>query len=144
MYCMWINKIIRIIFYLSIKFVCITIKQLNYLLITLKQKIKMANKKDLTNAIALATGKTKKSSKDLVDVIMASIKAELSNGEGSIVKLVNFGTFKVVNRKARKGRNPRTGESINIPSKNVVRFKAGKALKEAVDYTAEEREELGL
>lgn len=104
----------------------------------------MANKKDLTNAIALATGKTKKSSKDLVDVIMASIKAELSNGEGSIVKLVNFGTFKVVNRKARKGRNPRTGESINIPSKNVVRFKAGKALKEAVDYTAEEREELGL
>ena len=82
----------------------------------------MANKKDLTNAIAIATGKTKKDSKELV----------------------NFGTFKVVNRKARKGRNPRTGESIDIPAKNVVRFKAGKGLKEAADYTAEEREELGI
>ena len=102
----------------------------------------MANKKDLTNAIAEATSKTKKDSKILVDTIMACIKAELSKGEGSIVKLVNFGTFKVVNRKARKGRNPRTGESIDIPSKNVVRFKAGKAMKEAVDYTAEEKEEL--
>ena len=104
----------------------------------------MANKKDLTEAIAIATSKTKKDSKLIIDAIMSSIKEELSNGEGSVVKLVNFGTFKVVNRKARKGRNPRTGEAIDIPSKNVVRFKAGKALKEAVDYTAEEREELGL
>ena len=102
----------------------------------------MANKKDLTNAIAEATNKTKKDSREIVNTIMAVIKNELSKGEGSIVKLVNFGTFKVVNRKARKGRNPRTGESIDIPSKNVVRFKAGKAMKEAVDYTAEEKEEL--
>ena len=104
----------------------------------------MANKKDLTNAIAEATGRTKKDSKEIVNTIMAVIKAELSNGEGSEVKLVNFGTFKVVNRKARKGRNPRTGEALDIPAKNVVRFKAGKALKEAVDYTDEERAELGL
>ena len=99
----------------------------------------MANKKDLTNAIAIATGKTKKDSKEIVDTIMATIKAELSNGEGSTVKLVNFGTFKVVNRKARKGRNPRTGEALDIPAKNVVRFKAGKGLKEAVDYDADEK-----
>ena len=102
----------------------------------------MANKKDLTNAIAEATGKTKKDSKLIVDTIVSCIKDELSNGEGSEVKLVNFGTFKVVNRKARKGRNPRTGEALDIPAKNVVRFKAGKALKEAADYSVEERAEL--
>jgi len=91
----------------------------------------MANKKDLTNAVAEATGNTKKASKEVINVIMEVIKESLAKGED--VKLVNFGSFKVVARKARKGRNPRTGESIDIPAKNVVRFKAGKGLAEAVN-----------
>ena len=102
----------------------------------------MANRKDLVNGIAESTGKTKKDSKIALEAILNIMKEELGNG--GEIKLVNFGTFKVINRKARKGRNPRTGEVIDIPAKNVVKFKAGKALKEAVDYTAEEREELGL
>ena len=102
----------------------------------------MANRKDLINGIAESTGKTKKDSKIALETILSIMKDELANG--GEIKLVNFGTFKIVARKARKGRNPRTGESIDIPAKNVVRFKAGKALKEAADYSVEEREELGL
>jgi len=102
----------------------------------------MANRKDLINGIASATGKTKKDSKIALEAMLSIMKKEL--GDGGEIKLVNFGTFKIVARKARKGRNPRTGESINIPAKNVVKFKAGKGLKEAADYTAEERAELGL
>ena len=67
----------------------------------------------------------------MVNIIMDVIKETLAKGE--TVRLVNFGTFKVVARKARKGRNPRTGEAIDIPAKNVVRFKAGKGLAEAVN-----------
>ena len=91
----------------------------------------MANKKDLTNAIAIATGLTKKKSKELIDIITGTIKAELASG-GS-VKLVNFGTFKVVDRAARKGRNPQTGKPIAIPAKKAVKFKVGKGLREAVN-----------
>ena len=58
------------------------------------------------------------------------ISDELANG-GSVT-LVGFGTFKVVQREARTGRNPKTGASINIPAKKVVTFKPGKALKEKV------------
>lgn len=100
----------------------------------------MANRKDLINAVAEATGKTKKDSKVALEAILSIMKKELGNG--GEIKLVNFGTFKIVARKARKGRNPRTGESIDIPAKNVVRFKSGKGLKEAVDYTVEEKSEL--
>ena len=101
----------------------------------------MANKKELINAIALATKKTKKDSKVIADALIKVMKTELSNG-GSI-KLVNFGTFTVVERKARVGRNPRTGEKLNIPAKRVVKFTVGKALKESVDFTAEEKAEIG-
>ena len=97
----------------------------------------MANRKDLIDGIAVATGKTKKDSKIALEALLDIMKAELGNG--GEIKLVNFGTFKIVARKARKGRNPRTGEAIDIPAKNVVRFKAGKGLKEAVDYDADEK-----
>ncbi len=53
--------------------------------------------------------------------------------KGDNVQLTGFGTFKVSQRKARKGRNPATGEEIDIPACKVPQFKAGKALKEAVD-----------
>ena len=91
----------------------------------------MANRKDLINGIAIATGLTKKKSKAILEVIIDTMKAELAGG-GS-VKLVNFGTFKVVDRAARKGRNPQTGKPINIPAKKAVKFKAGKALAEGVN-----------
>ena len=55
-----------------------------------------------------------------------------SNDNWDTVSLVGFGTFKVVERKARKGRNPQTGETMKIKAKNVVKFKPGKKLKDAV------------
>jgi len=103
----------------------------------------MANKKELINAIALATGKTKKDSKLIADSLIKVMKTELSKGVDSTIKLVNFGTFKVVTRKARVGRNPRTGEKLDIPAKNVVKFTPGKALKELIDFTSEEKAEIG-
>ena len=99
----------------------------------------MANKKDLTDAIANATGKTKKDSRIILEAMLSVMSKSLEKGES--VKLLNFGTFKVVHREARVGRNPQNGDKIDIPAKNVVKFKAGKALKEAVDYTDDERPE---
>jgi DNA-binding protein HU-beta len=60
----------------------------------------------------------------LFDIIGASLK------EGGAVTISGFGSFKVVNRKARKGRNPRTGKEIQIPASKAVKFTPGKALKE--------------
>ena len=64
--------------------------------------------------------------KSMIDSITQSLQ------KGQKVTLVGFGTFAVSNRKARDGRNPRTGETIRIPSCKVPRFKAGKKLKEAI------------
>ena len=60
-----------------------------------------------------------------------SVKKALKKKDGKVT-LVGFGTFSKVHRKARKGRNPRTGEAIKIKASNTVRFKPGKALKDAV------------
>ena len=66
-----------------------------------------------------------------VDGVFESITNSLRGGEE--VRLVGFGSFSVVRRKATTGRNPRTGEAIDIPASNQPKFKAGKALKEAVN-----------
>ena len=87
------------------------------------------NKGDLVNEVAKIVS-TKKDAQAVVDCVFSSITNELENG-GS-VSLVGFGTFKVAERKARKGRNPQTGEEINIEARNVPKFVAGKALKDAV------------
>ncbi len=86
------------------------------------------NKNDLINEVAKKTNLSKKDSKSAVDVILSSIQKNVNKG----VQLVGFGTFKIVKRKGRKGRNPRTGEPITIKAKNVVKFVAGKELKSAV------------
>jgi DNA-binding protein HU-beta len=65
-----------------------------------------------------------------VDCVLSSITKAL--GKGDSVSLIGFGTFKVAERKARKGRNPQTGEEIDITASKVPKFVAGKALKEAV------------
>ena len=87
------------------------------------------NKGDLINEVSKVL-KTKKDAQVAVDCVLSSITKTLEKG-GS-VSLIGFGTFKVVDRKARKGRNPQTGEEIYIAASKVPKFVAGKALKEAV------------
>jgi len=87
------------------------------------------NKGDLVNEVAKVVG-TKKAAQGAVDCIFSNITKALK--KKNTVTLVGFGTFKVDKRKARKGRNPQTGEVIKIKAKKVPKFVAGKALKDAV------------
>jgi len=88
-------------------------------------------KADLISAIANETGFSKKDSETALGSVLGSITNSLQ--KGNEVRLVGFGTFKISSRAARKGRNPRTGESIQIKASKVPTFKAGKELKEAVN-----------
>jgi DNA-binding protein HU-beta len=90
----------------------------------------MANKQDLIAKVAEATELTKKDSAVAVDAVFSAIEGFLAEGEK--VQLIGFGNFEVRERAARKGRNPQTGEEIEIAASKVPAFKAGKALKEAV------------
>jgi len=87
------------------------------------------NKGDLVNEVAKVVD-TKKAAQAAVDCVFESITKSLKKKD--TVTLVGFGTFKVDKRKARKGRNPQTGETISIKAKKVPKFVAGKALKDAV------------
>jgi len=86
-------------------------------------------KADLVAKVA-ETGMTKKQAAAAVDAMIGAIKKSLSKGEK--VSLVGFGSFSVKRRKARTGRNPRTGRPLKIPAKKVPVFSAGKGLKDAV------------
>ncbi len=87
------------------------------------------NKKDLINEVAKVLN-TKKDAQAAVDCVFSTITNALKKED--TVTLIGFGTFKVSNRKARKGRNPQTGEEIKIEARKVPVFTAGKALKEAL------------
>lgn len=87
------------------------------------------NKKDLINEVAKFTC-TKAEAGKALDALLGAIKKAMKKGEG--VTLVGFGTFSVVKKAARTGRNPRTGAPIKIAAKKVPKFTAGKALKTAV------------
>ncbi len=87
------------------------------------------NRAELIEEVAKATC-TKKEADEAVSATLSAIKKALKKGES--VTLVGFGTFSVSKRKARKGRNPQTGEAIKIAAKKVPVFKAGKGLKDAV------------
>jgi len=87
------------------------------------------NKGDLVNEVAAVVG-TKKDAQAAVDCVLSSITKALKKGDA--VTLVGFGTFKVTKRKARKGRNPQTGEEIKIKASKAPKFTAGKSLKDAV------------
>ncbi len=87
------------------------------------------NKGDLVNEVSKVL-KTKKDAQAAVDCVLSTITETL--GKGGSVSLLGFGTFKVAERKARKGRNPQTGEEIYIAASKVPKFVAAKALKEAV------------
>ena len=87
------------------------------------------NKGDLINEVAKVLS-TKKEAQTAVDCVFSTITKALKKKD--TVTLIGFGTFKVEKRKARTGRNPRTGEAIKIKAKRVPKFVAGKALKDAV------------
>ena len=88
------------------------------------------NKADLVNEVANVVI-TKTEAQAAVDCIFESIVNALKNGD--VVTLVGFGSFKVVKRKARTGRNPQTGAEIQISASNAPKFVPGKALKEALN-----------
>jgi DNA-binding protein HU-beta len=88
------------------------------------------NKADLVNEVAnVVSNKTE--AQAAVDCVLESIVRTLKNGD--VVTLVGFGTFKVVKRKARTGRNPQTGAEIQISASNAPKFVPGKAFKDAIN-----------
>ena len=89
------------------------------------------NKNELVAAVADKTGLSKADSGKAVDATFEAITDALK--DGTEVRLVGFGSFVVTNRAASEGRNPRTGETIQIPASRQPKFKAGKGLKDAVN-----------
>lgn len=89
------------------------------------------NKNELIGAVASTAGVSKTQASDAVEAVFGSISRELSSG--GEVRLVGFGTFMVANRKATTGRNPRTGDPIQIKASKQPKFKAGSPLKDAVN-----------
>ena len=89
------------------------------------------NKNDLIGAVADASGLSRSDAVKAVESVFDTITGALSQGDE--VRLVGFGTFSVAKRKASTGRNPRTGEPMNIKASSQPKFKAGKSLKDAVN-----------
>ncbi len=88
------------------------------------------NKGDLVNKVAEVVN-TKKDAQAAVDCVFSTISDALKKGDA--VTVVGFGTFKSVQRDARKGRNPQTGEEIQIKARKAAKFTPGKALKDAIN-----------
>ncbi|HEV2162947.1 MAG TPA: HU family DNA-binding protein [Stellaceae bacterium] len=88
------------------------------------------NKQGLVDAVATAASLKKTHAESTIDAVLECISTSLK--KGNEVRLVGFGTFRVAQRAATEGRNPRTGETIQIAARKVPRFRAGKELKEAV------------
>ena len=88
-------------------------------------------KAELVETMAKDAGISKVAASAALDSFMANVTKALKKKNGKVT-LVGFGTFAKVRRKARKGRNPQTGDPIKIKASNVVKFKAGKKLKDAV------------
>ena len=89
------------------------------------------NKSELIDVVAGAADLTKADAAHAIDAVMHAITETLA--DGGTVSLIGFGTFSVSDRAARTGRNPRTGETIQIKAAKLPKFKAGKALKDAVN-----------
>ncbi|MBN2413240.1 HU family DNA-binding protein [candidate division KSB1 bacterium] len=88
------------------------------------------NKAELIDKVAEVT-KTKKEAKEVVESVLSAITDALKKGD--TVSLIGFGTFKVNHKPARMGRNPQTGQTIQIAAKKVPKFVPGKALKDVVN-----------
>lgn len=89
------------------------------------------NKGDLINKIADSAGITKGQAEDALNAVLDGITDALKGGDS--VTLIGFGSFSVNHRAARSGRNPQTGETIQIAAKNLAKFKAGKKLTDALN-----------
>ncbi len=89
------------------------------------------NKAELIELIANKTGTSKRQSEECIDLVINAITKSVAKGEK--VTLVGFGTFERRDRRARKGRDPRSGAAIDIPAKKVPAFSAGKQFKQAVN-----------
>lgn len=89
------------------------------------------NKIELVNAISIKADCTKKDAAKYLDAVVETITETLAKGEK--ISLVGFGSFEVVDREARTGRNPQTGETIEIPASKAPKFKARSKLKEIVN-----------
>ena len=89
------------------------------------------NKAELIEMLANKTGTSKRQSEECINLLVNAITKSVARGEK--VTLVGFGTFERRDRRQRKGRDPRTGQEINIPAKKVPAFSAGKQFKQAVN-----------
>ena len=88
------------------------------------------NKAELVAKISQDNDLSKAAAEKILKSVIEGIESALKNGDS--LTLVGFGTFSVVDRATRNGRNPQTGASIQIPAKKVVKFKAGKSLNESI------------
>lgn len=88
-------------------------------------------KADLVEKVSEEAEMTKKDAEQLVEIVFDSIVGSLNKGEK--IELRGFGSFRVRERNARKGRNPKTGAAVNIPAKRVAYFKPGKDLKDLIN-----------
>ena len=91
----------------------------------------MMTKKELADVIHTKIGLSKRESAEIVEFFFDITKDRLSKGKG--IKLPRFGSFRVQNRKARKGRNPATGETIEIAERKAVVFKPSRFLRDSID-----------
>ena len=89
------------------------------------------NKIDIADRVAAETGIAKDKAEDAVNAILAEVKQALSKGESIIIR--RFGSFRVRDKNTRLGRNPKTGEEVEIPERRVVRFKPGNHFRTAVN-----------
>ena len=89
------------------------------------------NKADMIEQVARSAEISKSAAERALDAVITAVKASLK--KGNMVTLVGFGTFYVTDRAARAGRNPSTGETIRIRAARVPKFRAGKALKDAIN-----------
>lgn len=90
-------------------------------------------KADLVERVAREADMTKKDAEQLVEIIFDTIISTLNKGEK--IELRGFGSFRLRERNARKGRNPKTGDTVSIPAKRVAYFKPGKELKELINQS---------
>lgn len=98
-------------------------------------------KAELVDEVARAVQLTKKQAESIVNVVFDSIVESLRGGEK--IELRGFGSFRLRSRKSRTGRNPKTGEKVDVPSKKIPYFKPGKELKELINRTLTEMKAKG-
>lgn len=97
----------------------------------------LVNKQELAAYVAKQSGITVTAAQEAIDATFEGITVSLQKGDD--VRLVGFGTFSTARREAREGRNPQTGDTLKIAASTQAKFKAGKALKDAVNTTGKKK-----